>query len=244
VWFARDVVVRVCPDDHASWGTTGIELDSYRFPRVVTVPSLVGLSACVVLPRVRPSVIRSTKTKREKASKDRCLAAASFENEEKQKQDATDIMSASNGDSRKDPPPPPPPPPGMLLAGRFPVNSLQEVTLHDGATFAGRVYCTDEMTGSLVLKSSLVHTTLACEMRIINVASIETSKVLPEGTTDAAADSSPSAASLSALDLAPPPELPLPKIQKKALEERERKALKLAEERFRQINQKVRGQAA
>lgn len=154
------------------------------------------------------------------------------------------MMTTSNGDSRKDPPTPLPPP-GMLLAGRFPVNSLQEVTLHDGATFAGRVYCTDEMTGSLVLKASLIHTTLACDMRIINVASIKTSRLLPPppapgqaGTTTFASAST----SLSVLDPALPPEIPLPKIQKKALEERERKALKLAEEQFRQINPKVRNQ--
>jgi hypothetical protein len=171
-------------------------------------------------------------------------------------------MSASNGDYRKDPPPSPSrPPPGMLLAGRFPVNSLLEVTLHDGATFAGRVYCTDEMTGSLVLKASLVHTTLACEMRIINVASIKASKFLlpaappamvPSVAAAAAAESGggatttahaavpSSSSSSSILDPALSPEFPLPKIQKKALEERERKALKLAEEKVRQINQKVR----
>jgi hypothetical protein len=175
-------------------------------------------------------------------------------------------MSASNGDSRRDPPPSPSrPPPGMLLAGRFPVNSLVEVTLFEGATFAGRVYCTDEMTGSLVLKASLVHTTLACEMRIINVASIKSSKflVLPASappammvpsavaapaaaesvgsTTTTAPTAVPSNSSASSiLDPALSPEFPLPKIQKKALEERERKALKLAEEKVRQINQKVR----
>lgn len=129
-------------------------------------------------------------------------------------------MSA-NGDTRKDPPSPP----GMLIAGRFPVNTLQEMTLNDGTTVSGRVYCTDEMTGSVVLKASLVHTTLASEIRILNVASIQQSKLLPE--------------TAGTLDPAPPPAQPLPKIQKKTLEDRERKALKLAEESYRQINQKV-----
>lgn len=145
---------------------------------------------------------------------------------------ATGSMSANNGDSRKAPPPPPPP--GLLLASRFPVNSLQEVTLKDGSIVSGRVYCTDEMTGSLVLKASLIHTTLASEIRIINVSSIKQSQMLPNKRTTGSSDGSivdnPTHA----------PALPLPKIQKKVLEERERKALKLAEESFRQINQKVR----
>lgn len=131
---------------------------------------------------------------------------------------------ATNGDTRKAAPPSQPP--GIFIAARFPVNSLQELTLNDDTKVSGRVYCTDESTGSVVLKASLVHTTLASEIRIINSNSIKASKALPEEPN-------------GTMDPAPPPAQPLPKIQKKALEDRERKALKLAEESYRQINQKV-----
>ena len=116
-------------------------------------------------------------------------------------------------------------PPGML-AQRFPVNSLQELTLSNGESVAGRVYCTDEATGSIVLQKSLVHTTLASEIRIVAVDSVTKSSVLTE-------ESQASAVAPTPLTQA------LPKIQKKALEEREQRAIRLAEERLRHINQKV-----
>jgi len=117
-------------------------------------------------------------------------------------------------------------PPGML-AQRFPVNSLQELTLNDGETVSGRIYCTDELTGSIVLQKALVHTTLASEIRIVPVLSVTKSVVLSEENEASA--------------VAPTPlTQPLPKIQKKAMEERERRAIRLAEEQLRHINQKVR----
>ena len=116
-------------------------------------------------------------------------------------------------------------PPG-LLAQRFPVNSLQELTLSNGETVSGRVYCTDELTGSVVLQKALVHTTLAAELRIVAVDSVTKSVVLPEESESSAVAATPLTQ-------------PLAKVQKKALEERERRAIRLAEERLRHINQKV-----
>lgn len=111
------------------------------------------------------------------------------------------------------------------------MNSLQELTLQTGESVSGRVYCTDEMTGSIVLQKALVHTTLASEIRIVAAAQVTKSVALDEeGGDDAAA----AAAALTPLTQ------PLPKIQKKALEERERRAIRLAEESLRHINQKVR----
>jgi len=123
-------------------------------------------------------------------------------------------------------------PPGML-AQRFPVNSLQELTLRGGETVSGRVYCTDELTGSVVLQKALIHTTLATEIRIIAVDSVTKSVVLPENNNGDSSETAPT--------VAPTPlTQPLPKVQKKALEERERRSIRLAEERLRHINQKVR----
>jgi len=133
---------------------------------------------------------------------------------------------ASNGHAQ---PNTSPPETTGLLAERFPVNSLQELTLQSGEAVSGRVYCTDEMTGSIVLQKALVHTTLASEIRIVAADSVTKSVVLKEDNseTDAAAVA------------ASPLTNPLPKIQKKALEERERRAIRLAEESLRHINEKV-----
>jgi hypothetical protein len=116
---------------------------------------------------------------------------------------------------------------GKMLAQRFPVNSIQEITLTSGESVSGRVYCTDEMSGSIVLQKALVHTTLASEIRIISVDYITKSVELKE--EDYAGHVKPI-----------PLNNALPKIQKKALEDRERRAIRLAEESLRHINDKVR----
>ena len=110
------------------------------------------------------------------------------------------------------------------LDTRFPVNSCWELTLENQETVSGCVYCTDEGSQTVVLQKPLVHTTLASEVRLVNALSI----VRAVSKQDDAA-----AAAM------PPLSTPLAKVQKKALEERERKAIKLAEESFRHINQKV-----
>jgi len=122
------------------------------------------------------------------------------------------METASNGVSREQP-----------LFVRFPVNSSWEFTLSDQDTVSGKVYCTDEATGSVVLEKALVHTTLASEIRVVQASEITSATPLP-------AESSSSNT----------PNHTLPKIQKKVLEERERRALRLAEDSLRHINQKVR----
>ena len=123
------------------------------------------------------------------------------------------------------------PPPGMgtkaqapLVAEQFPVHSLQELQLSTGDTVTGRVYCTDELTSTVVLQSPLVHTTLSKELRMVNVKHITKSRILDE---------------TEASDLAAMPEQPLQDIQQKVLDDRERKALKAAMERLTHINQEV-----
>lgn len=114
----------------------------------------------------------------------------------------------------------------QLLVVQYPVNSVWEFTLQPNQdTILGRVYCTDETSQIIVLQKALVHTTLACEIHMVNVASIVQAKSLPDS------EETQQVAPLSQ---------PLPKTQKKALEERERKAIRLAEDSFKHINQKVR----
>jgi hypothetical protein len=112
------------------------------------------------------------------------------------------------------------------LVVQYPVNSVWEFTLQPNQDkISGRVYCTDETSQIVVLQKALVHTTLACEIQMVNVASILQAKSLPDNE--------------ETLEVAPLSQ-PLPKIQKKALEERERKAIRMAEDSFKHINQKVR----
>jgi hypothetical protein len=123
------------------------------------------------------------------------------------------------------------------LHEQYPVNSVVELTLSNGETVRGLVYCTDEVSSMVVLKKSLVHTTLSSEMRLVNAACIESKKVV-----HAVAPDKPTATNTrnSEGEVAEELAMPLPNIHKKVLEEREKRALKLAEERFRHINEKVR----
>lgn len=116
-----------------------------------------------------------------------------------------------------------------LLSIRYPVNSTWEFTLPNDEVAQGTVYCTDEVSQMVVLQTPLVHTTLAFEVRMVHVASIKKEKLVSSSTENSANNTNEEA----------PLSKPLPVIQKKVLEEREKKAIKLAEERFRHINQDV-----
>jgi hypothetical protein len=107
---------------------------------------------------------------------------------------------------------------------QYPVNSCWEIELSTGETVTGIVYCTDDVSDTVFLQKNLTHTTLATELRILHASQISRSKSLPPSPEQ-------EESSLSA---------PLPKVQKKALEEREKRAIRLAEESLRHINEKVR----
>lgn len=114
-----------------------------------------------------------------------------------------------------------------LLSVRYPVNSTWEFTLPNDETVTGTVYCTDEVSQTVVIQKSLVHTTLAFEVRMVQAASIKKEKLITSSTENSTNSSD---SSLST---------PLPVVQKKVLEERERRGIKLAEEGFRHINENV-----
>jgi hypothetical protein len=115
---------------------------------------------------------------------------------------------------------------------RYPVNSVLELTLSpDSEVVQGLVYCTDDISNSVVLKKSLTHTTLASEVRIINADSVTSKKVIHAVAPNKAEEGGEVEEELA---------LPLPHVSKKALEEREKRAIRLAEESFLHINQKVR----
>ena len=137
------------------------------------------------------------------------------------------------------------------LADQYPVNTLWEMTLEDKEKVSGRIYCTDDFSKSVVLQKPLVHTTLASDVRIVHAPSIVSANRLPEeeqpqqqqqqSSSAVAWSQSPASSENSTpASNATPLSKPLPKIQKKTLDERERKALRQAEESFKHINQKVR----
>jgi len=117
----------------------------------------------------------------------------------------------------------------------YPVNSIVELTLAPNReVVSGLVYCTDEISNTVVLKKSQVHTTLTSEIRIVHVASILEKKIVMDQAP--ASNASTGDSTETAVELA----MPLPNVSKKVVEDRERRALKLAEESLRHINQKVR----
>lgn len=113
------------------------------------------------------------------------------------------------------------------LEVRFPVHTSWELTLQNEETVEGRVYCTDEASQTVVLQSDLTHTTLASEMRIIHASSVVRAVQKEEGESNGTTTTTT------------PLSAQLPKVQKKALEEREKRAIRMAEESLRHINQKV-----
>ena len=64
-------------------------------------------------------------------------------------------------------------PNGVSLSDSYPANSILELTLSpNGEVVKGLVYCTDEISNSIVIKKSLEYTTLASEYRIINASTM------------------------------------------------------------------------
>lgn len=124
-----------------------------------------------------------------------------------------------------------------LLSVRYPVNSTWEFTLqipeHEEIV-SGDVYCTDEISQTIVLQKPLVHTTTSFEIRMVQVPSIKKEKLIRSSAENNNANNSDvNDLTVSGLST------PLPVIQKKVLDEREKRAIRLAEESFKHINQNV-----
>eukprot|EP00591_Stephanopyxis_turris_P016675 CAMPEP_0195533126 /NCGR_PEP_ID=MMETSP0794_2-20130614/39905_1 /TAXON_ID=515487 /ORGANISM="Stephanopyxis turris, Strain CCMP 815" /LENGTH=269 /DNA_ID=CAMNT_0040665561 /DNA_START=41 /DNA_END=850 /DNA_ORIENTATION=+ len=133
----------------------------------------------------------------------------------------------------------------------------------------GTIYTTDEISNSIVLMNSLSHTTLSSEIRVVNGSSVISKKILGSANAVAAAAASSKNNALTSIDdgffdestddaLAAGADAahhddvddgaianaalsfsPLPAVSKKDVEERERRAIRLAEESFGHINQKA-----
>lgn len=125
------------------------------------------------------------------------------------------------------------PPQAGTLAATYPVNTLMEIKVAPaGNIIRGVIYCTDEFSNSIVIKRALVHTTTSSEITIVNADSVMECKPI-DINSDEAKELVGGVTGIDEL------KLPLPNVCKKALEEREKRAIRLAEESFGHINQKV-----
>ena len=105
----------------------------------------------------------------------------------------------------------------------YPVNSVLELTLKGvEEKVMGVVYCTDEISQTVVLKKALTHTTLASEIFVVQANAVVNSKVVEAEASEEE-------------------QVPIGNVSKKTLEQQEKKAIKLAEEALLHINQKVKG---
>ena len=126
------------------------------------------------------------------------------------------------------------------LSETYPANSILELTLSPGdETVQGLVYCTDQISNSIVLKKSLNYTTLASEIRVVNADCVLSKKVLVAEApkSRSSGDDSGSSGQGEVQEIA----MPLPNVTKKSIDEREKRAVMLAKESFKHINQKVSG---
>ena len=129
---------------------------------------------------------------------------------------------------------------GGNLATTYPVNTLMELKLspgtHSSTTIRGLIYCTDEISNVIVLKKSAgVHTTVSSEITVVNASCVLKKKTISSDDKDDA-----TLRELAGVGNLDELKLPLPNVSRKALEEREKRAIRLAEESFSHINQKVR----
>jgi hypothetical protein len=108
--------------------------------------------------------------------------------------------------------------PKKPLDVQYPVSSTWELTLENNETFQGEVYCTDPISQLVVLQDQL------SDIRMVSVSSIQSAKQLKEASGE---DTITAGGNLVHT--------------KKALEEREKRAIRLAQESFRHINPKVSG---
>lgn len=122
------------------------------------------------------------------------------------------------------------------LCDVYPVNSILELTLApNDEKVRGLVYCTDDISNSIVLKKSLNYTTLASEIRVINASCVKDTKVVMEEAPKSRKEEGGSNAE-EVDEIA----LPLPmNVTRKSIEEREKRAVMLAEESFKHINQQA-----
>jgi hypothetical protein len=113
----------------------------------------------------------------------------------------------------------------------YPVNSVMEITIGpSNEKFTGLVYCTDDMSNTIVLRKSVNYTTLSSDIWVLNANSVLEKKIVVKE-----APSESSKGNDEKVELA----MPLQNVSKDLIEKREKRAIMLAEDSFKHINQKV-----
>mmetsp|Transcript_11332 Transcript_11332/g.17317 ORF Transcript_11332/g.17317 Transcript_11332/m.17317 type:complete len:208 (+) Transcript_11332:215-838(+) len=126
----------------------------------------------------------------------------------------------------------------LPLSTIYPINTLMELTLNNNnnqeEVTTGTIYCTDEVSNTIVLKKSLIHTTLSSEITVINASVVTGRRII----TAAAADEQQSQ-ELEGNNKNNSEAASLPNVSRRMVEEREKRAIKLMEESFRHVNQQA-----
>jgi len=116
----------------------------------------------------------------------------------------------------------------------YPVNSVMEITIGpSNEKFTGLVYCTDDMSNTIVLRKSVNYTTLSSDIWVLNANSVLEKKIVVKE-----APSESSKGNDEKVELA----MPLQNVSKDLIEKREKRAIMLAEDSFKHINQKASAQ--
>jgi len=125
----------------------------------------------------------------------------------------------------------------LPLCEAYPVNSIIELTLEpNGEVISGLVYCTDDVSNSIVLKRSHRNTPVTSDVQIVNVSSIRDKKIIRDL---AASTESTDTSDQEVLNVSDEISVPILVVSKKEVEEIEKRAAKIAEETFHHINQKA-----
>jgi hypothetical protein len=107
------------------------------------------------------------------------------------------------------------------LYSKYPISSEWELTLKNGDVVKGEIYCTDPVADVVVLHDILK------DVRMVAVSSIAASKQLSEASAEAQQKLSSNDNMVHS---------------KRALEEREKRAIRIAQESFKHLNPKVMDQ--
>jgi hypothetical protein len=110
----------------------------------------------------------------------------------------------------------------LAIYSKYPVSSQWEFKLKNGETVKGEIYCTDHVADIVVLHDSLQ------DIRMVSVSAITESRQISEPTEEAKQKLAASTSSSNNVVHA-----------KKALDEREKRAIRLAQDSFKHINPKV-----
>merc|ERR1711933_111934 len=124
----------------------------------------------------------------------------------------------------------------LPLCEAYPVNAILELTLEpNGKVISGLVYCTDDVSNSVVLKRSHRNTPVTSDVQIVNVSSIRERKIVRHL---AATTQSTVTKGREVLDVSDEISVPVLFVSRKEVDEIEKRAAKIAEESFQHINQK------